>query len=144
MAGKDFIDVAEGLIEGPSEAHWRSATSRAYYAAFHHARDALADKSLTVPSNSRSHQMVYRCLNNASNPELDKAATGLGTLRTSRLHADYDFGGDPSRQKQAVFDVNLAKAVMAHIEQSPLKAGSEEAVVQAIREYLRQTNQKLA
>jgi len=44
-----FLDVANDLSTGPAEAHWRSAISRAYYAAFHKARRLLQQSGFTVP-----------------------------------------------------------------------------------------------
>jgi uncharacterized protein (UPF0332 family) len=38
MKARDFLDVAEELAGGIHEGHWRSAVSRAYYAAFHAGR----------------------------------------------------------------------------------------------------------
>lgn len=35
MKFRDYLDVADEFSEGDGEAHWRSAISRAYYAAFH-------------------------------------------------------------------------------------------------------------
>ena len=47
MKPRDFLDVADELSDG--EAHWRSAVSRAYYAAFHVARRLLIELGF-VPS----------------------------------------------------------------------------------------------
>jgi len=35
MNFRDYLTVADELSDADSEAHWRSAISRAYYAAFH-------------------------------------------------------------------------------------------------------------
>ena len=43
MNGRDFLDVANDLLASPREAAWRSAVSRAYYVAFHVARELLGD-----------------------------------------------------------------------------------------------------
>ncbi len=39
MGGSDFLHLAVRLSGGATEAQWRSAVSRAYYGAFHLARD---------------------------------------------------------------------------------------------------------
>jgi uncharacterized protein (UPF0332 family) len=44
MTGRDFLALAMQLAGGGSEAEWRSATSRAYYAAFHVARELLGER----------------------------------------------------------------------------------------------------
>jgi uncharacterized protein (UPF0332 family) len=43
MNGELFLTVAAELVSGKSEAHHRSAVSRAYYGAFHAARQLLQD-----------------------------------------------------------------------------------------------------
>ena len=41
MDEREFLKVALSLLAGASEADWRSAVSRAYYAAFHVARNLV-------------------------------------------------------------------------------------------------------
>ena len=43
MAGPDFLPLAGRLVAGTTEPEWRTAVSRAYYAAFHVARRLLED-----------------------------------------------------------------------------------------------------
>lgn len=49
MNWRDFLLVASRLAAETTEADWRTAVSRAYYAAFHVARRLLADLKFTVP-----------------------------------------------------------------------------------------------
>jgi len=61
MNGRDFLPLATRLAEGTTEADWRSAVSRAYYAAFHVARRLFFDLKFTVPRADRAHQyLVFR------------------------------------------------------------------------------------
>lgn len=53
--GRDFLLVANDLLAGDTEAKWRSAVSRAYYAAFHAARKFLTACGFTVP---RAHVAI--------------------------------------------------------------------------------------
>ena len=57
MNPRDFLDVADELIAGPSEAYWRSSVSRAYYAAFHVADQLLTQCGFVVPHSER--QRIY-------------------------------------------------------------------------------------
>lgn len=41
MNGRAFLEVARGLAQDATEAHWRSALGRAYYALLLEARDLL-------------------------------------------------------------------------------------------------------
>jgi uncharacterized protein (UPF0332 family) len=56
MNGRDFLPLATQLAGGTTEAEWRSAVSRAYYAAFHVARRLLSELGFTVPRADRAHQ----------------------------------------------------------------------------------------
>jgi len=49
MNWRDFLSLAAQLAGDMAEADWRTAVSRAYYAAFHVARRLLADLNFTVP-----------------------------------------------------------------------------------------------
>ena len=139
MVGKDFIDVAKSLQKNTSEPFWRSATSRAYYGAFNHARETLDKLKIPIPSNAEAHERIIRCLNNASNNDLAAAATSLGTLRTSRNHADYlDLY---SGQKQATLDITLAEIIVNQIDKSTSNSGNIKLIKTAIFSYLTKTNQ---
>jgi len=53
MSGRDFLPLAQRLAAGPTEAEWRTAVSRAYYAAFHVARLLMTDLGFAVPRDER-------------------------------------------------------------------------------------------
>src|SRR4051812_2866511 len=74
MNGRDFLSSARRLAAGPDEADWRSAVSRAYYAAFHAARDLLADLRFRTPRADRAHNYLYVRLNNCGEPSTQDAA----------------------------------------------------------------------
>src|SRR5436309_2678182 len=90
MTGRDFLPLARSLTRGGTEAEWRTATSRAYYAVFHTARDLLAGLGFTVPQADRAHEYLYRRLNNCANAGVAAAAKRLHELRRRRNDADYD------------------------------------------------------
>jgi hypothetical protein len=53
MDGRSFLDVATDLAAGPTEAHWRAAAGRAYYALFHEGLAALrAGASPSLPART--------------------------------------------------------------------------------------------
>jgi len=60
MTGRDFLALADQLASGGTEAEWRSAISRAYYAAFHVARELLQDLRFSVPHADRAHAYLSR------------------------------------------------------------------------------------
>jgi uncharacterized protein (UPF0332 family) len=49
MNWRDFLSLAARLGADTTEADWRTAVSRAYYAAFHAARQLLTGLNFTVP-----------------------------------------------------------------------------------------------
>ena len=54
MEFRDFLSLSTALVNGSTEAEWRSAVSRAYYAAFHVARQLLLGLRFTVPGADRA------------------------------------------------------------------------------------------
>ncbi|MFO0811464.1 MAG: HEPN domain-containing protein [Gemmataceae bacterium] len=90
MTGRDFLESAGRLATSPEEADWRNAASRAYYAAFHVARDLLTALRFRVPRADRAHEYLYRRLNNCGHLAAQDAARLLHDLRTLRNRADYD------------------------------------------------------
>ncbi len=69
MDGRDFLPLANALAAGPTEAEWRTAISRAYYAAFHVARQLVMDLGFVVPYADRAHAYLwYRLSNSGKQP----------------------------------------------------------------------------
>lgn len=79
-----YLSLAQGLLNDSSEAAQRSAASRAYYAAYHAAREYLVAKGAVVPKAS-THHAVWTQIK-ALDAQLGR--TGL-RLRDNRNRADY-------------------------------------------------------
>lgn len=90
MDFRDYLNLAVALVNGSSEAEWRSAVSRAYYAAFHVAREFLASLNFTVPHAERAHGYLWLRLANAGHADVCDAGNRLNALRRERNRADYD------------------------------------------------------
>lgn len=90
MTGDDFISVARELAQHTTEAHARSAVSRAYFGAFHSVRDWLARSGFRVARNDSVHSMIARWLENCGEPIAEEVGRRLVVLRRERNHADYD------------------------------------------------------
>ena len=101
---RHYLVLAEALAQGPDEAHWRSAISRAYYAAYNHARLYVIRRlSLAVPPVD-GHKFVWDALKLGAGRlqnELSAAHNGR-TLRHDRNQADYEskLGGDARKNAQ--------------------------------------------
>jgi uncharacterized protein (UPF0332 family) len=90
MNGRDFLASANRLLRSTEEADWRSAVSRAYYAAFHVARQLLTDLQFRVPWGERAHAYLWLRLSNCGDPQVESAGRSLQRLRGDRNRADYD------------------------------------------------------
>src|SRR5487761_1113112 len=94
MDPRDFISIAIRLSNSQNEADLRSAISRAYYGAFHLAKQFLQDCGLRISRKeldaSQIHRKVRYCLSESHNTEAMFAADKLKSLREQRNEADYD------------------------------------------------------
>lgn len=90
MDFRSYLPLADTLAKGTTEAEWRSACSRGYYAAFHVARQLLLALGFRVPQADRAHGYLWLRLSNAGVIEVKKAGSLLNDLRRERNRADYD------------------------------------------------------
>jgi uncharacterized protein (UPF0332 family) len=100
------VRASEGLVSAAGPAECRSATSRAYYAAFHAAGQFLQSIGFAVTSSGACHVTTQYALNNSPDTELQTAATQLATLYSARRAADYDMGD------AAAEEIELAKTLV--------------------------------
>jgi uncharacterized protein (UPF0332 family) len=135
MEPRGFLVLAEALSQGTTEAEWRSAISRAYYAAFHMARRLLVQCGFTVPRADRAHAYLFLRLANSSHPDVQKAGGELDSLRGIRNEADYDLA-KAMNQSTASMQVRIAGDVIKVLEtgfQEPIKT----QITNAMRTYER-------
>src|SRR6266540_2802737 len=90
MDFRTFINLAEVLASGGTEAEWRTAISRAYYGAFHVGCDLLRILGFDVPKADRAHAFVSMRLMNSSDAEVNEGGRKLSDLRSLRNRADYE------------------------------------------------------
>jgi uncharacterized protein (UPF0332 family) len=136
MNPRDFLDVAGELAAESTEAHWRSAISRAYYAAFHIARGLLRRCGFAVPFAGPAHEYLPRRLMNGGHPDVSRAGDLLTDLRQRRNRADYDLGR-PVDEQAAVDAVLDADDVIRTLEAVPTVRVVQAAITQAMRDYER-------
>src|SRR5260370_319178 len=115
MQARDFLRLAISLAAGATEAEWRTAVSRAYYAAFHGARDLLDDCGFAVPRGEQAHGFLHLRLSNAGVAVVQQAGKDLNGLRRSRNWADYDLKQSFAKALAAV-QVALAEEVIRALE----------------------------
>lgn len=139
MNGRDFLPLAARLAGGTTEADWRTAVSRAYYAAFHVARRFFADMNFTVPRADRAHQYLVFRLSNSGESVTEQAGRDLETLRRLRNRADYD-ETPPLPQAQATAAVQLAETILQVLDaarQEPARTRIRDCVIVYERDVLR-------
>src|SRR5207244_3604565 len=81
MNFRDYLTLAATLANGPTEAEWRSAVSRAYYAAFHVGCELLRDLGFIVPRADRAHAYLWLRLANSAHRDVNDAGFDLKHLR---------------------------------------------------------------
>jgi uncharacterized protein (UPF0332 family) len=86
----NFLNLADDLAQRGSEADWRTAVSRAYYAAFHAARELLSALGFQVPRASQAHGYLWKRLANCGDPVITLAGNDLNHLQSERNRSDYD------------------------------------------------------
>ena len=122
FAWTEYLDLARELVTNPRmnavEACLRSGISRAYYAAFHAARDFLAEHDRFVPEGPDVHAKVWRrYLSGPGTGRHRKAISRNGKrLREERGKADYDNPfPDPDLNKAAQGAVLLAGEILRQV-----------------------------
>jgi uncharacterized protein (UPF0332 family) len=90
MDFRDFLSLADALANGTTQAEWRTACSRGYYAAFHVARQLLLGLGFRVPQADRAHAYLWLRLSNAGVADMMEAGRRLNDLRRERNRTDYD------------------------------------------------------
>ena len=102
----ELLAGAKDLLDGASdEFGWRTATSRAYYAAFHRCI-AVAQEELPGGVSPRiGHRELGDTLKSANRIELTSIAYRLEQCRMRRIEADYVLEAD--------FEENTARTVIA-------------------------------
>ena len=88
MKADEFLAVAKNLQMGTREAEWRSAVSRAYYAAFCKAREQLRGEGVDEQT-LRSHWRVWKTFRSATESQRSLIAANGEVLKEYRQGADY-------------------------------------------------------
>ena len=89
MNPRKFLVQARRLAPLKEEEDWRTAVSRAYYAAFHVACELLTGLRISVPNGEQAHGYVWLRLQNCGDAGTQTAGAQLKDLRGRRNKADY-------------------------------------------------------
>lgn len=116
MRPNGFYEVAVALMsrEGPGSP--RSAISRAYYATYHTAVQALERIGVRPRRGPDAHEHLQALLSNSGDTGLAEAASKIGDLQSKRIAADYRLSDTSvEKQKTAKSYVNTARDLMVQI-----------------------------
>jgi uncharacterized protein (UPF0332 family) len=131
-----FLELADELSTGSRQADWRTASSRAYYAAFHKARTLLQQGGFRVPDAEQAHAYLWRRLSNSGQPDVNDAGARLNRLRSIRNWADYDFDL-PMDSQTAIDHVGLATDIIRLLHRLANEPVILTRVIEAIKIYER-------
>jgi hypothetical protein len=114
MDGRAYLDVARDLAAGSTEAHWRTAAGRVYYAVLHEGLTALLRWGFTIPPRENLHAFVRLGFVFAIDPDLKTVGRALEYLSKLRNQADYQLANlgpfaTGTRVAQALADAAIAR-----------------------------------
>lgn len=125
MTGLDFINLAIKLSNSRVEAELRTAVSRAYYGAFHVAKELLEQCGIGLPRGVSPHDKVCFCLSNSADEDARRAGDKLNNLRRIRNDADYELAADQfASQRNVQRQVRNATEIVTAIDSCTLKLSS--------------------
>jgi uncharacterized protein (UPF0332 family) len=115
MNPRKFLDQARRLALLTEEEDWRTSVSRAYYAAFHVARELLTGLGFTVPNGEQAHAYLWLRLSNCGDLRTQDAGADLKSLRGRRNRADYDLSR-PFRAGEAPVAIQFAETIIRSLD----------------------------
>jgi hypothetical protein len=126
MDGRKFLDSARRVYLGNTQADWRTAAGRAYYALLIECRDAMLRWGFKPPPRDKIHHFVRLSFTYAALREVKQLGLQLERLGRLRSSADYDTStvgpfGNGLRAQQAVKDSQDAIALLDQIEADPAR-----------------------
>ncbi len=138
MRGRDFLAVAKRSGQGKTEADWRDAAGRAYYALLLEARDALWRWGFVAPRRDQIHAFVRLRFSYAANADLQTIGYTLDHLARLRNEADYqtDIPGRFTSSKAANQAITKAEQEIAFLDQIDGDAARRQAAIALIQKTI--------
>lgn len=132
-----FLELAKILAAGsnPPPERLRTATGRAYYAAYNVIVQELGIMGIGISKSSVGHGELTNFLGSSKDRDLQAISSSLSTLQTNRNHADYHLDFEQAeRQKNVQAHVEHATRIIATVRRccgGPNRA----SIIQAMREF---------
>jgi hypothetical protein len=136
MTGRDYLAVARTLAAGPSEAYWRAAVGRAYYALMLEARELLKAWNIRLPPRENIHTVVRLRMMFASDADLIFVGRTLDEYGQLRNKADYNLAPLPdlataADADEAIRKIEDALADLDAVAADPVRTSAAEADIRA-------------
>ncbi len=136
MRSDEFLSLAERLLKIPSEAAYRTAVNRAYYAAFHGGNDFMTKLGFLVSSGPQAHGQLQARANNSGVFEFEKFYKILHRLYDRRRLADYDLSSrEFHSQATAALWVASAKQGLEIITQCEASEALRQRIRKGVQGY---------
>ena len=120
MNPRDFHSLALRLANGTTPAEYRSAISRAYYAAYNVAVQFLEAMAIYKPKQGDLHRTLQNRLVASNDPEIRQVGDDLSDFHARRCKADYDMAHKGSESQQnALAAMKEASAIIAKLDSCP-------------------------
>jgi hypothetical protein len=135
MDARDFLDVAERLAQGSTEADWRTAAGRAYYGLMQEMNAALIRWGFGPPRRDRVHTFVRLHFIYAADADVKAIGIMLEQLVSLRNLADYHLAvpgsfSSADTARQAVLD---ARAALARLDALDADQARRTSAIRSIR-----------
>jgi hypothetical protein len=136
MDGRAFLQSARHLLATPSEANWRSAAGRAYYALLHEGRVVLERWGFPLPPRDSIHTFVRLRFTYPADADVKKVGDALDRLSKLRTAADYRLASPGSFATAADADdaVQRAEAAIDLLNQIDTDPTRRTAAIAAVRQ----------
>lgn len=136
MDPNKFLELAQALaLESPQASKLRTATSRAYYAAYNVSVETLGGMGFRIDRSGNGHGQVQKLLGNSKNEDLKKISSELGSLHTYRISADYRMD-DPRAENPTNVKAHVlhASRIIQTLERC-CGGPNRNDIIQAIKDY---------
>ncbi len=140
MNPREFQQFASKLANGNSPAEFRTAISRAYYAAYNVGVEVLEEMGFRISEGPAGHGEVRHHLNNSHDIEMMRVASQLGELHSKRIHADYRLHRkDVENKKTAQTLVERANKMIQTLDRC-CSGPKRVQIVEAIQDWKQKTS----
>lgn len=134
ISDQDLLKLASKLAVSGGETEWRSAASRAYFAAYHRTRTLIHALGFGIPRGDQSHAYLWRRLQGCKTSAVGDIGSLLKELRNSRNRADYDLDEDFPRD-DAKYAVEAASDILHFLDN--MTPEDRQIAMQTMRDFER-------